>query len=168
MKKNRRRPKPLALPLRPPFTRDEWRALKVSDIATSRAFHTYYERCVAEVFQSPRRDTYVAILVSVTHAGRLTEFAPESFGRFLEEAGNQRLTVRKLEATLEAIVDGVTDCKLSPFERMEFLTVAGGFAEHTAELIGTSDHLDELIGATTTLALMSLVLAVNAEFGLTA
>ena len=75
MKKNRRRrPKPLALPLRPPFTRDEWRALKVSDIATSQAFHAYYERCVAEVFQSPRRDTYLAILVSVTHAGRLTEF----------------------------------------------------------------------------------------------
>jgi hypothetical protein len=166
MKKNRRRPNPLALSLRPPFTKDEWHTLKVSDVVASRVFHDYYERCVAQVFQSPRRDTYVTMLVSVTHAGRLTEFAPRSFGRFLEEAENQPLTTRKLENTLEAIVGGITSLRLSPVEQFEFLAVVGGFTEHTAKLIGTTDRLKELTDAIMTLALMSLVLAVNAVFGL--
>jgi hypothetical protein len=140
--------------------------IEVSDVVMSRAFHAYYERCVAEVFRSPRRDTYVAMLVGVTHAGRLTEFARRSFGRFLQEAEEQPLTKRKLEATLEAIVDGITSFRLSPVERFEFLAVVGGFAEHTAKLIGTTDRLKELTDAIMTLALMSLVLAVNAEFAL--
>ena len=39
-------------------------------------------------------------------------------------------------------------------------------AEHTGKLIGTTDRLKELTDAIMTVALMSLVLAVNAEFGL--
>ena len=162
-----RRPKALVshMSLRPPYTRDEWLKMKVSDVARSRVFHDYFERCVAEVFRSPRRDTYVTRLVGMTHIDRLTEFEPQSFGKFLHEAGSQQLTTRKLESTLEAILDGVTGVRLNPVEQFEFLAFSGDFAEHTAGLIGVTDHLQELIGQVMTLALMSLILAVNAEFG---
>jgi len=101
----------------------------------------------------------------MTHIDRLTEFEPQSFGKFLHEAGSQQLTTRKLESTLEAILDGVTGVRLNPVEQFEFLAFSGDFAEHTAGLIGVTDHLQELIGQVMTLALMSLILAVNAEFG---
>jgi len=152
------------LSLRPPYTKDEWHEKRVADVTTDSSFHDYFARCIDEIARSGRNRAYATRLIGISHVGRVTEFAPRSFSRFLEEAGNQRLTVRKLECTLEAILGGVTDWKLNPVEQFEFLAFTGEFAEHAAKHVGTTDHLKELTGQIMTLALMSLILAINAEY----
>ena len=101
------------------------------------------------------------------HFGRLPDFAPRSFGKFLAEAEQQTLSLPKLEIALEAILGAVAERQipLGLVAQFEFLATVGDFANHTAALVGTTEHLTELTGMVMTAAMMSLAVAINAELG---
>ena len=166
--RKKRRPKPTLdrLPIRPPFTRDEWKKMTVSDVAASRVFLEYFGNCLLEAARSDRAKVYLTVLTGTMHVGRLPDFAPRSFGKFLAEAEQQTLSLPKLEIALEAILGAVAERQipLGLVGQFEFLATVGDFADHTAALVGTTAHLTELTGLVMTAAMMSLAVAINAEY----
>jgi hypothetical protein len=165
----KRRPKPILdrLPIRPPFTKAEWHKMTVSDVAASRAFLEYFGNCLTEAVRSDRAKVYLTLLTGIMHFGRLPDFAPRSIGRFLAEAEQQTLSLPKLEIALEAILAAVAERQipLGLVAQFEFLATIGDFVNHTAERVGTTDHLTELTEMVMTAAMMSLAVAINAELG---
>ncbi len=91
------RPKPIVgrLPIRPPFTKDEWRKMTVSDVAASRVFLAYFGNCLTEAARSDRAQVYLTALTGIMHFSRLPDFAPRSFGKFLAEAEQQTFSEQK-------------------------------------------------------------------------
>ena len=167
-RRKKRRPKPILgrLPIRPPFTRAEWKKMTVSDVAASRVFLDYFGNCLTEAARSDCAKVYLTVLTGTMHFGRLPDFAPRSFGKFLAEAEQQTLSLPKLEIALEAILGAVAERQipLGLVGQFEFLATVGDFADHTAALVGTTAHLTELTGLVMTAAMMSLAVAINAEY----
>ena len=136
VKRKKRRPKPIVgrLPIRPPFTKDEWSKMTVSDVAASRVFLDYFGNCLTEAARSDRAKVYLTMLTGIMHFGRLPDFAPRSLGKFLAEAEQQTLSLPKLEIALEAILGAVAERQipLGLVGQFEFLATVGDFADHTA------------------------------------
>ncbi len=88
-------------------------------------------------------------------------------GKFLAEAEQQTLSLPKLEIALEAILGAVAERQipLGLVAQFEFLATVGDFANYTAALVGTTEHLKELTEMVMTAAMMSLVVAINVELG---
>jgi hypothetical protein len=109
--RKKHRPKPILdrLPIRPPFTKAEWKKMTVSDVAASRVFLEYFGNCLTEAARSDRARVYLTVLTATMHFGRLPDFAPRSIGKFLAEAERQTLSLPKLENALEAILGAVAE-----------------------------------------------------------
>jgi hypothetical protein len=167
--RKKRRPKPILdrLPIRPPFTRAEWKKMTVADVVASRVFLEYFGNCLTEAARSDRAKVYLSVLTGIMHFGRLPDFAPRSLGKFLAEAEQQTFSLPKLEIALEAILGAVAERQipLGLVGQFEFLATVGDFANHTAEQVGTTDRLTELTGMVMAAAMMSLAVAINAELG---
>ena len=166
-KRKRRRPKAIVdrLPIRPPFARDEWGKMHVSDLKNNPTFVDYYERCFKEVLRSGRVETYLTRLAGMMHVGRLEEFSPRSYDKFFEEAEQQRVSVPNLEMALDLLLQGLAEQQivLNHVEQFEFLSFAGDFANRVGEDFGMTERLRLLAENATAAGIMSLVVAINDE-----
>jgi hypothetical protein len=167
---SKRRPTPLVdrLPLRPPFTKDEWGKGHLLGLAENPIFLDYFERCLTEVVRSPRIKVYMSRLVGIMHAGRLVEFAPRSYGKFFEEAENQPVSVPKLEMALDTILEGLANqlIRMNPVEQFEFLAFIADFGRSVGEHFGMTERMQTLTRHATSTALLSFIVAVNQELGI--
>ncbi len=109
--RKKRRPKPTVqrLPIRPPFTQNEWKKMTVADVVANRAFLEYFGNCLTEAARSDRAKGYLSVLTGIMHFGRLPDVVPRSIGKFLAEAKRQPLSLSKLEIALEAILEAVLE-----------------------------------------------------------
>ena len=168
-KRKRKRPAPLAdrLPLRPPFSKDEWGKGHLSDVAENPIFLGYFEQCLTEVLRSPRIKVYMSRLAGIMHAGRLVEFAPRSYDKFFEEAESQPVSVPKLEIALDTILEGLANqlIRMNPVEQFEFLAFSADFGRSIGEHFGMTERLQMLTQHVTSTALISFIIAVNEELG---
>ena len=107
----KRRPKPILdrLPIRPPFTKAEWKKMTVADVVASRVFLDYFGNCLTEAARSDRAKVYLTVVTGTMHFGRLPDFSPRALGKFLAEAEQQTLSLPKLEIALEAILGAVAE-----------------------------------------------------------
>lgn len=161
---------PSELPLPLPFTKEEWQGGTVSTMLNDKRFEDYYTRCVARVHESGRHKGYIDLFTMISHIGRFPEFNRKSYGKFLEEAKSQPMTVKKLEKTLEMVltVSGPNAALPTAATTFEFLSLMDDFARYMSEKLGAGPRVTELAGQAGTMALMAFIVAMNVEYGLVA
>ena len=165
----RKRPRALVdrLPIRPPFTKEEWGNTRLSQVLYDPKCLDYFERCRKEIGRSGRAEVYTSRLAGIAHIGRLIEFSPRSYDKFQEEADAQPISLPKLEMALDIILEGVAKKRiaLNPVEQFEFLSFTGEFLNCLADQYGGTDSLRALTKQALGAALLSFIVAVNEELG---
>jgi hypothetical protein len=160
---------PAKLSVPPPIDRTAWRAMTMGELIQNRKFIRFVVRCAEEAVSSGRIEHYSKMFQMITHIGRLPEFDTANLGKFLDEAGQQVVSVRTLENALETVLvtAGPGGAMPTPIESFEFITTAADMAEFALEqtALGASERFSTLIGHCRTSAIMSLVFAVNIHFG---
>jgi hypothetical protein len=155
------------LPFRPPFTKEEWGHKSLSDVVANPVFFDYLEKCLKEAVRV-RGHFYVRMLAGIAHMGRISEFNPQSYDKFLEEACEQHFTVAQLKNALEIILNtsGPEDILPNSAAAFEFLTFISDFVNAFAEHMGAGGELKSLTEKVRMMGLLAFANAVNAEFGL--
>jgi len=169
-KRKRQRPRAVIdrLPIRPPFAKEEWGKMRLSQVLDEPKCLDYFERCRKEIGRSGRGEVYASRLAAIAHIGRLVEFSPRSYDKFQEEADAQPISLPKLEMALDIILEAVAKKRivLNLVEQFEFLSFAGEFLNYLADQHGGgTDSLRALTSQALAGALASFVAAVNEELG---
>ena len=86
------------LPLRPPFSKNEWSGKKLSDLVNDKDCFDFYRECFAQIKRSGRAETYVRMFCMMTHLGGPPRGHEPDYEELLSDAVQQDFTVEQFGA----------------------------------------------------------------------
>ena len=155
------------LPFPPPFAKETWGRLHLSDIINNPECFEYFQRCLAEVSRSDRARVYLNMFLLMAHCEEPPN-VERDFEWLLGEALDRSFSVEELENALESIAQscGPKGAFPNAAAAFEFLGVVGDFMTSYADHQGLQDRLAESIQKVNALALLAFGVAVNTELGI--
>ena len=156
------------LPLRPPFTKEEWAGRHLSDLVDDPECFDYFHQCIEQVVRSGRGELYLRMFSTMTHLGGPPRGEEDNYEELVSEAMEQKFTVDQLEHSLESLVLTCQPKAALPnaAAAFEFLGFIGDFFTAYAEQAGMSEELGDALTKVNGLALFAFGAAVNAELGI--
>jgi len=155
------------LPFPPPFDKDSWGRIPLSEFMENPSSRDYFLKCEREITSSGRAHRYVEMLAMIAHMGRIDEFDEGSLGKFREEALNQHFTVEQLRRALKVILRHSAPGELFPnaVAAFEFTAFAQSFVGAFAQSQGQADLVGDVTDRLRVIVITSFVSAVNSELG---